>query len=142
MKRRTKLILTFSIFIIAYSLVFDHTPNGVNCETSISPNSKYMAERCTLSLNTWPGDYEYVARLFDKKTGKLLAQSTFDTMETSFNWSNGLDYSDDGGKTVKHDGASVYFQRGGEEGDGSNFELPPSLWDRLLAMRPRLPWNR
>lgn len=107
---------------------FDRSPIGKYCKKSISPDNKYYATLCDSTYERFSeqpfniADFAFVARLYDNKTGKILAITTFDSPVPDLFW--GRDY--------------VQFQKGGEDGDGSYFNLPPSLMDRILANRPRL----
>ncbi|MFP3565316.1 hypothetical protein [Paraburkholderia sp. SIMBA_030] len=112
------------IFGAPYFIVFDHTPPGTDCKKSSSPDGSYTAELCMLK---WygRGNAEYVGRVFDAGSGKLLAQHTFITPVPTIMWSD-------------YEGESVLFSIG-DGGDKSTYvDLPPSKWDRLLAARPRL----
>jgi hypothetical protein len=97
-----------------------------------------MAERCLLD---WVpgGSSEYVGRLFDAKSGKLLAQHIFSTTDPKLSWSPGGSYSlDSNSPAIHYDGPSVEFSKGDPDNGDSGISLPPSSWDRLLAARPRL----
>lgn len=71
------------------------------------------------------GDAQYVGRVFDAASGKLLAQHTFRTPVPTIMWSS-------------YEGDAVLFSVG-DGGDASTYvKLPPSRWDMILAARPRL----
>lgn len=119
-----------------YLGLFNRTPHGTKCIRSISPDGVYLAERCFLQVESYrTEDTQYVARLFDAKSGNLLAEHVFTTPVPDFYWSPGF-YS--GEPEPRYIGPSVNFSRGGEDGDGSDISLPPSFWDRLMAKRPRI----
>lgn len=119
-----------------YFGMFSHTPQGTICEKSSSPDGIYIAERCFLNVQSFrSGDAKYVGRLFDATSGKLLAEHTFITPVPDLFWSPGFH---SGEPVPQYIGPSVNFSRGGEVGDGSDISLPPSVWDRILAARPRL----
>ena len=101
--------------------LFDHTPHGTECHKSTSPDGLYVGERCLLE---WVpgGNSEFVGRLFDASTGRLLAQHTFSTPVPQIEW---LDYN----------GEYVSFSNGDGGDDSVYISLPPSIWDRLLALR-------
>lgn len=117
---------TAILAVIGMSCVglFDRTPHGTECRKSASPDGLYVAERCLLD---WVpgGSSKYVGRLFDAKSGKLLAQKTFSTSVPEISWLN-------------YEGAIVSFSVGDADDGGADISLPPSRWDRLLAARPRL----
>jgi len=124
---RCKVILLVALGAWAcYMWGFDRSPMGEDCQKSISPDKKYYATMCFITHETFSEqpfnivDYVFVARLYDNKDNKLLAITTFDSPVPDFIW--GKDY--------------LLLQRG--DGDGSEFTLPPSLMDRILANRPRL----
>lgn len=119
---------------VLYFSLFDTTPQGTECKRSSSPNGVYLAELCLLR---WVpgGDSSYSARVFDAKSGKKLAQHTFDTTVPELSWSPGVTYSLGDGPLL-HDGPAVSFSRGGDK--AASISLPPSKWDRLLAARPHL----
>ena len=79
---------------------------------------------------------EYVGRLFDASTGRKLAQRTFNTPVSQLSWSSGVQYRLKPEEPFVDVGPFVSFSVGG--GDNSTINLPPSKWDRLLAMRPRI----
>jgi hypothetical protein len=120
-----------------YFALFDHTPHGTACQKSRSPDGHYIAERCLLD---WipGGSSKYVGRLFDAKTGKKLAQNTFNTSDPDLSWSPGMYYSLGPESSYKDIGPSVGFSRGDPDDGDSGISLPPSRWDRLSAVRPRL----
>jgi hypothetical protein len=128
MKFKLKRFAPIAVIIgMLYFGLFNHTPHGTECDSSISPDNRYIAERCLLRWMPG-GNSEYVGRVSDRQTGKLLAQHTFSTPVPELQW---FSYSD----------AYVSFSNG-DGGDNSVYiELPPSLWDRLLASRPRLHWS-
>lgn len=104
-----------------YLCLFNRTPRGDSCVSSTSANGVYIAELCLL---TWSSRDipEYVGRLYDAKSGKMLVQSVFLTSDPEIRWFKTGDLA---------------FSRG-DGGDGSGFvTLPPSSWDKLLAARPR-----
>jgi hypothetical protein len=129
-------LVGLSVFGALYFGVVDRTPHGTECEKSSSPDGIYIAERCFLEVQSFrSGDAKYVGRLFDAKSGKLLAKHIFITPTPDLFWSPGFRT----GEPIPHYlGPSVNFSRGGEEGDGSDILLPPSLWDQFLAARPSL----
>jgi hypothetical protein len=137
LKRPMAIALALSLFFFA---VFDLTSPGSNCKRSVSPDGLYRAERCTLEWNPG-GSSNYVGRLFDAKTGKLLAQRTFTTAVPDLFWSSGVSYPDSS-QTVKQIGPSVEFSRGDPDDGESGIQIPPSLWDKLLATRPRSAYIR
>jgi hypothetical protein len=121
---------------VGYFGIFNHTPQGTNCKSSKSPDGLYIAERCLLAWD--PGfSSDYVGRLFDAKTGKLLAQCSFSTPVPEILWSPGF-YSSGRSSTMEYIGPSVVFSRGDPDSGDSGISLPPSKWDQLLAARPRL----
>jgi hypothetical protein len=135
--KKISLICCILVAGAAYFGLLNHTPHGTECVKSTSPDGTYIAERCFLGMQGFRSDNgRYVARVFDAKSGSLLAESVFETPVPDFSWSTGFYYSDL--KQARYVGPAVYFQRGGEDGDGSSISLPPSTWDRLLARRPRL----
>jgi hypothetical protein len=120
MKLSFKRAALFAAVVVLYFFIIDHTPRGTECQKSTSPDGFYIAERCLLHWH--PGsDSDYVGRVYDAKSGKLLAQRTFSTTVPEILW------FDDGGMS---------FSRGGDEAAFITFPL--SVWDRLLAARPRL----
>ena len=102
-----------------YWCFFNRTPHGDDCVTSTAESGIYVAELCML---TWSSrdDPEYVGRIYDAKSRKLLVQSTFSTSVPEIMW------FDDG---------NMSFSRGGDE--AAFIDLPPSKLNRLLAARPR-----
>ncbi|MFP6558547.1 hypothetical protein WJ542_09515 [Paraburkholderia sp. B3] len=116
--------------------MFDDTPHGTKCERSNSPDGKFIAERCMFGMEGRAGN-DYVGRLYDEKNGRLLAQHTF------------VAYADDiqvlwtgFGEEEKHYNKSVMFIKGDGGDDQTYIDLPPSSWEKIRAMRPRLPWGR
>ncbi|WP_242540197.1 hypothetical protein [Trinickia mobilis] len=77
MKLSFKRAALFAVVVAMLSFCLtDHTPRGTECHKSTSPDGVYIGERCL--LNWVPGgNSEYVGRLCDAKSGKLLAQHTF-----------------------------------------------------------------
>lgn len=146
MTMRRKILLTGSVVVAGTACfgLLNPTPHGTECVKSTSPDGAYIAERCFLGMQSYRSDNgRYVARLVDAKSGSILAERVFDTPVPDLSWSAGFDYSDPKSafpdpKHPRHIAPAVYFQRGGEDGDGSSISLPPSLWDRLLARRPRI----
>lgn len=136
LRPRAAVSVGITVVVALYFGLFNHTPPGSECKKSTSPDGIYIAERCFLEVQSFrDGDARYVGRLFDAGSGKLLAEHTFITPVPDLFWSPGFR----SGEPVAHYvSPSVNFSRGGEEGDGSDISLPPSLWDRLLAARPRL----
>ncbi|MGV2293256.1 hypothetical protein AAHK20_31425 [Trinickia sp. YCB016] len=114
-----KRIALFAVIVGGlYLCLLNQTPHGDSCVSSTSTDDAYVAELCLL---TWSSRDipEYVGRVYDAKSGKMLAQSTFLTSDPEVIWfkSGGLAFS---------------------RGDEAAFiDLPPSKWDRLLAARPR-----
>ncbi|MGF6788681.1 hypothetical protein [Paraburkholderia sp. 35.1] len=140
MKRiSTRVALLAGLIAVLYLGLFDHTPQGSECRKSAPVHGLYTAELCLLRwIPGRSGSPEYVGRLFDAKTGKLLAQRTFSTPVPDLFWSTGLRYSLNPYSPPRYLGPSVEFSRGdGGEGD-SSISLPPSFWDKLAAARPRL----
>jgi hypothetical protein len=132
-KRSAILIMALGVI---YFCLFNHTPQGTECESSKSPDGLYAAQRCLLD---WipGGNSEYVGRLFDAKTGSLLAERTFDTPVPQLSWSSGVYYYPNSNSLVTNFiNPSVSFSIGG--GRSTYISIPPSKWDRLLAARPRL----
>jgi hypothetical protein len=117
-----------------YFGLFDHTSHGTGCQRSTSPDGRYTAERCMVD---WDRDSpEYVGRLFDASTGRKLAQHTFNTPVPQLSWSPGFQYQPKPEEPFVDVGPFVSFSVGGD--DDSSINLPPSKWDRLLAMRPHI----
>jgi hypothetical protein len=131
---RARMLVGLAITCALYFGLFNRISRGTECKKSTSPDGIYIAERCFLEVQSFRSGYaKYVGRLFDAESGKLLAEHTFITPVPDLFWSPGFR----SGEPVPHYiGPSVNFSRGGEEGDGSDISLPPSLWDRLLAARP------
>ncbi|MFP3564289.1 hypothetical protein [Paraburkholderia sp. SIMBA_030] len=136
MRLHAVMLVGLTVISALYFGLVDRTPHGTECEKSSSPDGIYIAERCFLEVQSFrSGDAKYVGRLFDAKSGSLLAEHTFISPVPDLFWSPGF-YS---GEPVPHFiEPSVNFSRGGEDGDGSDISLPPSRWDKLLAARPRL----
>jgi hypothetical protein len=132
-----RLALVIACIGVLYFSLFNHTPRGTDCENSKSPDGVYMAELCLLR---WVpgGNSKFVGRLFDAKTGKLLAEHTFSTPVPQLSWSSGLYYSNTNSPDARDIGPSVQFSRGDAAKGDSAISLPPSKWDQLLAARPRL----
>jgi hypothetical protein len=122
---------------VLYFGLFNHTPHGTECQKSASPDGLYVGERCLLD---WVpgGSSEYVGRVLDAKNGKLLAQHTFSTPVPDLSWSSGVNYSVEPDGPLRYIGPSVGFSIGDGGDDSAYISLPPSMWDRLLAARPRL----
>jgi hypothetical protein len=120
MKLSFKRAALFAAVVVLYFFLIDHTPRGTECQKSTSPNGLYIAERCVLE---WipGGNSEYVGRIFDAKSGKLLVQRTFSTPVPEILW---------------FDDVSMSFSMGGDKAAFITFPL--SVWDKLLAARPRL----
>ncbi|MBB5421905.1 hypothetical protein HDG40_000046 [Paraburkholderia sp. JPY158] len=122
-----------------YFGLFDHTPHGRECRNSAPVDGIYRAELCLLR---WApgrsGSPEYVGRLFDAKSGRLLAQRTFSTPVPDLFWSTGLRYSLNPYSPPRYLGPSVEFSRGDAGKGDARISLPPSFWDKLAAARPRL----
>lgn len=135
--RKKTAVLSGALIVGALFLgLVNRTPHGTECVSSTSPNGTYIAERCFIRMLSYRSENaRYVARLFNAKSGSLLAESVFETSVPDLSWSSGFYFND---PQPRYIGPSVYFQRGGEDGDGSSISLPPSFWDRLLARRPRL----
>lgn len=111
-------LLTFAIVVVAIDYMSSVLlrSNAHDCERKQSDNGVYIAELCLLRDNGH--DADYLGRVYATQSGALIAERTFDAMETGIYW----------------DEASVAFQRGGK-GD-SLIRVPPTLVDRL---RTRLP---
>jgi hypothetical protein len=124
MNRKFKRVtLCAAVIGVLYFSLFDTTPQGTECHKSTSPNGAYSAERCLLHWH--PGsNSDYVARVFDVKTGKKLAQRSFSTTDPEISW-------------FSYDKVYVLFSMGGDD-EVALVMLPPSKWDKLLAARPRL----
>ncbi|MFP3567632.1 hypothetical protein [Paraburkholderia sp. SIMBA_030] len=135
-RRRVALLALIAIGALYFAL-FNRTPHGTKCQRSTSPDGVYMAERCLL-VRIPGGNSEYVGRLFNAKSGKLLAQHTFSTPVPDLSWSSGVTYSLKPDGPVHYFGPSVGFSIGDGSDDSTYISLPPSGWDRLLAARPRL----
>ncbi|WP_434108933.1 hypothetical protein [Paraburkholderia caffeinilytica] len=136
LRLRAVVLVGLTVIGALYFGLFDRTPHGTECEKSSSPDGIYIAERCFLEVQSFrSGDAKYVGRLFNAESGKLLAEHTFITPVPDLFWSPGFH---SGEPIPRYIGPSVNFSRGGEDGDGSDIPLPPSLWDRLLAARPNL----
>jgi hypothetical protein len=133
-------LVTISFVLIAvYFVIFNRTPQGTQCERSVFSEGTYMAELCFIKFESYrSGNMEYVGRLFDSKTGTLLAERVLVTPTPKLSWSSGVKFSLDGGLTYQSSGPSVEFSRGDGGAENIGIALPPSTWDRLLAMRPRL----
>ncbi|MCC8394859.1 hypothetical protein LJ656_19885 [Paraburkholderia sp. MMS20-SJTR3] len=108
---------------IVYFVIADRTPDGTECQRSRSPDGRYLAERCLLE---WVpgGNSKYVGRLFDGNSGRRLAQHVFDSSTPTILWSD-------------YQGETVLFSVGDGGDDATYISIPPSGWDRLLAVRPR-----
>ncbi|WP_310631366.1 hypothetical protein [Paraburkholderia sp.] len=127
------------LVIAAYFVLFNHNPQGTRCERSVFSEHTYTAELCFVKFGAYrSGNMEYVGRLFDSKTGTLLAERVFVTPTPELSWSSGVKYSLDGGLSYQTTGPSVEFSRGDGGAGNTGIPLPPSMWDRIKAMRPRL----
>ncbi|MBN3856570.1 hypothetical protein G3N59_24620 [Paraburkholderia sp. Ac-20340] len=109
------------IFLLAFlacaSLYFmaGHRPEPSDCVRSTSPDARYVAEECLLEWNH--GDNpKYSGKLYDAKTGTLLAQRILHTSVPQIMW--GQD--------------AMLFERGGE--DENLVRLPPSFFERFSAV--------
>jgi len=120
-----KQIAKLAVIGVLYLVLFNHTPQGTECERSTSPDGKYIAERCLLESVPGGGNSKYVGRLFDAKNGELLAELTLRTPIPELLWGD-------------YEGESVLFSRGDALDNDGSIRIPPSKWDRLLAVRPRL----
>ena len=135
MPSKTVSVCLVGALAVAIFLV-DHTPRGKDCTQSISHDQIYMAELCV--LQALPRDEStYIGRLYDAKTNKKLAQRTFSSPSPELYWSKGW-CSQIGNEPKECFGPSVVFSRGDPDTGDNSIDLPPSWWDRLLAMRPRL----
>ena len=92
---------------------------ATGCDKVPSNSGRYVAELCLLQWNP-SGNSDYLGRVYEAKTGKLLARREFSSPVPELSW-----WKDE----------SLSFERGGD--DSSRIKLPPSLYDRLLA---ELPW--
>jgi hypothetical protein len=135
-RRRIALLAAIAIGTLYFTL-FDTTPRGIRCVKSTSPDGVYIAERCALNSVAW-GNPNYAGRLFDAKTGKLLAQHTFSTPVPDLSWHRAVTYSLDPNGPLLYAGPAIGFSSGDGGDDATYISLPPSSWDRLLASRPRL----
>ena len=117
-------IAEFVIVVALYLVLFNHTPQGTECERATSPDSNYIAELCLLK---WipGGNSNYVGRIYDATNGNLLIQRSFSahSSDTQLAW---------------YDDGSMSFSIGGSGNNSGYITFPPSKWDRLLAARPRL----
>lgn len=92
------------------------------CNSVISQSGLYRVESCVTGGN---GDIDdFVGRLYDAHSGKLLARTDFDSM--------------DGGRPeFMPDESAVIFRRGEGNGSGSGtIDIPPNWRDRLRAILP------
>lgn len=99
-KRITLLTVTIGTL---YLLLFDQTPRGTECQKSTSPDRSYIAERCL--LNWIPGgNSEYVGRVSDAETGKVLVQRSFSTPVPETLWfeSGNMTFSRGGPRCLCH----------------------------------------
>jgi hypothetical protein len=118
-------VMTLTALIVAlvivggYFIVRDPDSMARQCSRATSPNGQYVAELC---LIRWGGgsNPEYLGRVYESKTGKLLVRRRFHTPVPELEW-----WKDE-----------VSFSRGGD--DASYVKLPPTLYDRLVA---DLPWQ-
>jgi len=124
MKLSFKRAALFALVVVLYFSLIDQTPHGAECQKSTSPDGFYTAERCLLHWHPG-GDSDYVGRVYDAKSGKLLAQRTFSTTVPEISW-------------LSYEGAIVSFSIGDVDVGDADIPLPPSRWDRLLAARPHL----
>jgi hypothetical protein len=130
------------LVIAMYFVAFNHTPQGTRCERSVFSEDSYTAELCFIKFESYrSGNMEYVGRLFDSRKGTLLAERVFVTSTPQLSWSPGVKNSLDGGFSYQSDGPSVEFSRGDGAAGNTGIPLPPSMWDRIEAMRPRLYWS-
>ncbi len=110
-------IVIAAVAALAYAWGVDRRSKARECEKSRSPDGLYVAERC---LVQWKGgnDPDYVGRVYDAKSGRLLVERSFSTPVPELSWWKN----------------TVSFSRGGDE--ASEVYLPPSLYDRFKVLLP------
>jgi len=137
--RYIKVFAAAPILIVGGSIffaLFDHTSHGTSCQRSMSPDGRYIGEQCMVNWNR--DSPKYVGRLFDARTGRKLAQRTFNTSVPTLSWSPGFQHQPKPDGPFVDVGPFVSFSRGDADNGDSTIDLPPTQWDRLLAMRPRI----
>src|SRR5271165_2567457 len=91
MRLRAVMLAGLTVIGALYFGLFNRTPQGTECENSSSPDEIYMTERCFLEVKSFRnGDAKYVGRLFDAKSGNLLAEHIFITPVPDLFWSPGF----------------------------------------------------
>ncbi|MFD1554180.1 hypothetical protein ACFSHT_00875 [Paraburkholderia silviterrae] len=113
-------ILACFTLITLTSYVFDarRRARATECVNATSHNGLYRAQSCLTGTRGNVGDY--VGRLYEARTGNLVAETTFDSM-------------DGGVPDFMDDDHAVLFDGGGDSG---LIYIPPSLLDRLRAKIP------
>jgi hypothetical protein len=90
MKLSFKRAALFAVVVVLCFFLTDRTPRGTECEKSTFPNGLYIAAQCVLHWHLG-SDSDYVGRVYDVKSGKMLVQRTFSTTVPEILW------FDDGG---------------------------------------------
>ncbi|WP_321781673.1 hypothetical protein [Paraburkholderia sp. J94] len=121
-------VVFFIVFVlVAFSVmqyVFDARARAVarECQSVISKSGSYRAESCVTG-----GDGNvliYVGRLYDVRSGELLARTDFDSL-------------DGGLPEFMPDESAVLFRRGEGNGSGAGvIAIPPNWLERLRAKIP------
>lgn len=119
-RRLFVIILSFAIVValIDYGCEARRRATAKECIDTISHNRLYRAQSCITNVS---GNLvSFVGRLYDVRDGRLIAETTFDSMDGGV-----PDFADD-----DH---AVLFDGGGDSG---LTYIPPSLVDRLRAKIP------
>lgn len=109
------LILSCMIFVVLidYGCEARRRAMASECIDATSHNGLYRAQSCITSVS---GNVAFfVGRLYETRTGKLVAEATFDSM-------------DGGAPDFMPDDRAVLFEGGA---DSALIDIPPSLLDRL-----------
>ncbi|MDP9645160.1 hypothetical protein J2793_000582 [Paraburkholderia caledonica] len=110
------------VAVVQYMLDARVRISAQECYSVTSKSGSYRAQSCVKGGNGNVDDY--VGRLYDGHSGKLLARTDFDSM-------------DGGIPEFMPDESAVIFRRG--EGNGSGhgvIDIPPNWLDRLRANVP------
>ncbi|QBQ98923.1 hypothetical protein [Paraburkholderia pallida] len=112
------LSFTIALVLIDYGCEARRRAKAGECMDTTSHNGLYRAQACITSVS---GNVVFfVGRLYEARTGKLVAETTFDSM-------------DGGVPDFMPDDHAVLFDGGGDSG---LIDVPPSLLDRLRAKIP------